>query len=78
MRCPKCGEEMSSGYIQNRDGIFWTPKKQLVAALSGFGKGAVRLENDESRSAVRAYNCGRCEIVLIPYGEPENQEETNE
>ena len=41
MKCPYCDKEMQSGYIQCRDGLHWTPKKQKVAALSGMGKGAI-------------------------------------
>lgn len=45
MKCPYCNEEMELGYIQCRDGVTWTPKRQLVAALSGLGRGSVSLAN---------------------------------
>lgn len=38
MKCPYCNEEMVKGYIQCIDGVDWTEKKQLVAALSALGK----------------------------------------
>lgn len=34
MECPYCGKEMTLGYIQCRDGVTWTLKKQLISALS--------------------------------------------
>lgn len=72
MKCPYCDKEMTKGYIQCRDGLFWTPKKQLVASLSVFGKGKVTLENDGGRNCrtVYAYNCLDCNKVIIPYNEP--------
>ena len=33
MKCPYCGKEMTLGYIQNREGVYWTEKKRKVAAL---------------------------------------------
>lgn len=69
MKCPYCGNEMELGYIQCRDGVTWTPKQQLVAALSFLGKGSVSLANgaaDNSRT-VYAYNCKDCKKVIIDY-----------
>ena len=34
-----------STYIQCRDGVYWTLKKQLVASLSSLGKGSTCLSN---------------------------------
>ena len=69
MNCPYCNKEMESGYIQCRDGVTWTPKKQLVAALSFFGKGSISLENGaaDNSSTVYAYKCGTCKKVVIDY-----------
>ena len=71
MKCPCCGKEMELGYIQCRDGVYWTPKKQFVAALSCLGKGAVSLANGaaDNTNAVYAYRCAPCRKVLIDYGE---------
>ena len=69
MKCPYCGNEMIKGYIQCRDGVTWTPKKQLVAALSFLGKNSVSLANgaaDNSRT-VFAYKCSDCKKVVIDY-----------
>ena len=68
MKCPYCGEEMVLGYIQCRDGLFWTPKKQLVAALSGLGRGRVRLANHTSNTTTCAFHCANCKKIVIDYG----------
>lgn len=69
MKCPYCGNEMELGYIQCRDGVTWTPKKQLVAALSALGKGSTTLENGAAADskAVYAYKCSPCKKVVIDY-----------
>ena len=69
MVCPYCGKEMQAGFIQCRDGVTWTPKKQPVASLSFLGKGAVSLENGaaDNSHAVYAYNCPECKKVVIEY-----------
>ena len=69
MVCPYCEKEMDLGFIQCRDGVTWTPEKQLVASLSVLGKGSVSLENgaaDNSR-AVYAFKCPECKKVIIDY-----------
>lgn len=35
MNCPYCHKEMRSGWIQSRDGLGWSEKKRVVAALAG-------------------------------------------
>ena len=69
MKCPYCGKEMEAGYIQCRDGVNWTPRKQLVAALSVFGRGSVPLANGagESSRTVHASKCEACKKVIIDY-----------
>lgn len=69
MRCPYCENEMEVGYIQCRDGVTWTPKKQLVAALSFLGKGSISLANGaaENSRTVYAHRCGECRKVVIDY-----------
>ncbi|MBR2412906.1 MAG: hypothetical protein IKB13_00205 [Clostridia bacterium] len=69
MNCPYCNNEMEIGYIQCRDGVHWTPKKQLVAALSFLGKDSISLANGAADNAntVFAYKCGACEKVIIDY-----------
>ena len=69
MKCPYCGKDMTLGYIQCRDGVWWTLKKQLVAALSFFGKDSTSLDNGASDNAhaVYAYKCDDCRKVIIDY-----------
>ena len=74
MICPNCNQEMEKGYIQCRDGIYWTPKKQLVAALSSLGIGAIKIGQDRglsSNSIAEAYHCKNCKKVIIDYNERE-------
>lgn len=69
MKCPYCNEETVKGYIQCRDGVNWTEKKQFVAALSVFGKDRVSLANgaSENNSAVYAYKCAKCKKIIIDF-----------
>ncbi len=71
MKCPYCNKEMELGYIQCRDGVTWTPKMRVIAALSILGKGSVSLENGaaEDSRAVYAYKCGDCKKVIIDCSE---------
>ena len=41
MKCPYCNLEMEKGFVQCRDGVYWTPKKQWVSALSSMAKGTM-------------------------------------
>ena len=71
MKCPYCNNEMDLGYIQCRDGVTWTPKKQLVSALSFLGKGGVSLTNGAHHNSetVYAYKCSECKKVIIDYSQ---------
>ncbi len=67
MICPYCQGEMTKGYIQCRDGVYWTPKPTFIPALSGMKKGAVSLRNDPEQpsNTVAAYLCDKCQKVII-------------
>lgn len=70
MKCPYCNEEMEVGYIQSRDNLSWNKKKKLVASLSFLGKDSIILSQDGSMfsgSDVIAYNCTKCEKMIIDY-----------
>ena len=71
MICPYCGKEMELGYIQCRDGLAWTTKKKLVAALSSLGKDGTILTNDaaDNSRTVYAYKCSDCRKIIIEYKE---------
>lgn len=77
MNCPYCNKEMQSGYVQCRDGLYWTPKKQKVAALSGMGKGAIAIGNDKgymANSYATAFHCENCKTVIIQYNMSEKED----
>ncbi len=70
MKCPYCNEEMQKGFVQCRDGLNWTPKKQRVAALSSFGAGAIPIGKDSgltTNTVAEAYHCRICKKVVIDY-----------
>ncbi len=69
-KCPYCGNEMESGYIQCRDGITWTKKKCLVASLSTLSRSAVHMGVHRGPFAgdiVSAQHCANCKKVIIDY-----------
>ena len=43
MKCPYCNTEMILGYIQCRDGVYWSKRKRLIAALPALDESAVLL-----------------------------------
>ena len=69
MKCPYCEKEMTLGYIQCRDGVYWTLKKQLVASLSSWGKGSTCLSNGaaDNSNTVFAFKCEACKKIIIDY-----------
>ena len=61
MICPYCNNEMEKGHIQSRDGLGWSPKKILVAALSG------TLAEQELGRTVIAFRCKACKKIVIDF-----------
>lgn len=63
-KCPFCGEEMTPGVIQSRDGVYWSRKAGPMAALSWLNKDAITLADSGSSvfggAAAEAFNCPRC------------------
>lgn len=71
MKCPYCGGEMKKGYVQCRDGVFWTSVKRRSPVFSGLSEGSVPLGKHDRlmpNSCADAYNCAECGIAIIPYG----------
>ena len=62
-QCPLCGAETLAGFVQSRDGLGWSRKKRLVAALSG------ALAEVELGDVVVARNCPNCKAIYIDYAE---------
>jgi hypothetical protein len=44
MKCPYCGEEMQLGCIQCRDGVYWSEKERVIAALNIGGGKSIKLD----------------------------------
>lgn len=72
MKCPYCDAEMKLGYIQCRDGVYWSDKKKKIAAIPPMGENSIDLRtiNDGSyKSFATAYNCPKCKKIVIDYSE---------
>ena len=68
MKCPYCEKEMAQGYIQSRDGVFWSEKLRPVAAISIFGGKTVTLHDSAVSNrthAALAWSCEACGKVII-------------
>ena len=73
MKCPKCGREMETGFIQweASDDLAWVPKV-LPLGLSYWKNNAEILwSNTETIgvNAVPASICKSCRTVILEYGE---------
>lgn len=64
MDCPYCGEEMTPGYIESRDGLAWNGKKVLIKALV---RSAAELPLGKS---VEVYNCWDRHKLVAAYDCP--------
>lgn len=66
------------GYIQNRDGVYWTEKKRKVAALLAGGGNTIQLGDLTSTpfcmGETEAWNCQACKTIIIPYEEGKGNE----
>lgn len=72
MKCPYCNEEMKVGYIQCRDGIYWTENKRMVTALPPMNGESVDLRTISEgsyKACAVAHNCPKCKKILIDYDE---------
>ena len=71
MKCPYCDNEMEQGYIQSRDGVFWSERLRPVAAISVLGGGkTITLHSSEAANgsltrAALAYCCEACGKVIL-------------
>ncbi|MBR5714551.1 MAG: hypothetical protein IKX58_07185 [Clostridia bacterium] len=69
MKCPYCGNRMSKGLIQCRDGVYRNEKiRPLVVLPLGGGK-RIRLSDDSFEMfgghAVEAHYCENCKKIVI-------------
>lgn len=70
MKCPYCNSDMQEGYIQCRDGVYWSNKKRLISAIAPLNNESIKLANGEgpfAGSCVIAYNCSYCKKIMIDY-----------
>lgn len=71
MKCTCCGSDMQKGYIQSRDGVYWSNKLQVIAAIKGLSSDSIKLSGDNegpfSGSYVVAWKCNKCRKILIEY-----------
>ena len=66
MKCPYCGEEMQLGCIQCRDGVYWSEKERVIAALNIGGSTIHRVFNVPAKivpQGTRCYNRKRLEAI---------------
>lgn len=74
MNCPCCGNEMEPGYIQCRDGVYWSRKRRAVPALPPLKHNSIRLGTPDEINpfaggyAVEVYCCPDCKKMVIDYG----------
>ena len=72
MKCPYCGEEMQLGCIQCRDGVYWSEKERVIAALNIGGGKSIKL-NEKSiggpfgGASAEAWLCEKCKKIVIGY-----------
>lgn len=72
MKCPYCNTEMTLGYIQCIDGVYWSEKKRTVSRLPPLNNCSLELATGGgplSGSAVEAYRCAECKKIVIDYSE---------
>lgn len=72
MICPFCGKEMKKGYIQSREGVFWTEKKHMFGAIAVFGFDRDAIDLNPKEGYVNAFMCEKCRKVII---DMDNQDE---
>lgn len=66
MKCPYYNEEMKTGYIQCRDGVYWSEKKRMVSALPPMNGEDVDLREiceGSYKSYAIAYDCSKCKKI---------------
>ncbi len=66
MKCTKCNNEMELGYIQCRDGVYWSKNKRLLSAVC-LSPDAIPLSGVFEGGTVEAYNCQTCKQIIIKY-----------
>ena len=63
MNCPKCGKEMTAGWLYSPNAILWTPRAGKLTAL--LGKEDVDLQRGGKDPP--AWICRSCRTVIVEY-----------
>ena len=73
MKCPKCGREMETGFIQweASDDLAWLPKVLPLGLAYWKNNAEILWPNTETIgvNAVPASICKSCRTVILEYGE---------
>lgn len=64
---------MEPGYIQCRDGVYWSEKRRKLASIPPLRGKALKLSSNETpfAASVGAWRCLECKKIVVDYGEDE-------
>ncbi|MDR1536946.1 MAG: PF20097 family protein [Clostridiales bacterium] len=67
MKCPKCGAEMESGWIQGGQRIIWTPEKHILSLIPrSDGRDIEWKRSYFAIPSAEAHCCRGCGFILMP------------
>ena len=69
MKCPCCGNEMTSGWVQSARRVLFTTTKNESGFVIKNKSDVVLTANNFSNPTCIAYHCGTCKKVVIDYAE---------
>ena len=71
MKCPCCGNDMTSGLVQSARWIFFTTKahKNFFVPNTAGNKEILLSSHNWTRPTCTAYHCAGCKKVVIDYSE---------
>ena len=66
MKCPICGGDMTKGFNQCRDDLYWSDRERLVPALPPLrGESLCLASGGINGSAATAWLCRACRKILV-------------
>ncbi len=69
MKCPWCDEEMVQGVLQSAEEIYFTKRERKIILKAIVKNGDIVLnDRDTSKATCTAYNCPKCERIVVDYG----------
>ena len=68
-KCPYCGNELKSGFVQSGKLVFFAPKIHRILAVPNLSKEneVVLTTNNMTYPNCAAYLCSECKKVIIDY-----------